>query len=437
MPLGLIDPKRSILNHRFFWYGFSAAALLSLINGLHRLYPMFPGIAYGKYDFTALFTERPWNAMDAVYIEFLPFIMGLAFFIPVSLSFSIWFFFWFWRLEYVFGAAVGFHYLPGFPGYWTQGMGAVCFMFFMFLFWARQHLWQIIRNIFSSKPDPRISQDGPHRFALFGLILGFAFLVGFCSLAGMSLWVAMAFMGGFYILCTVVTRVRVELGPPTHDFPFTIMPFITNMVGLKRVNTTSLAQLALFKFVDYGHRSNPMPHMMESLYMRERMRIRQTGLVFTAIIAAIVLGTVSGFAGNMYRNYWSVGQTWVGNWAFAELASQIQVHSRGVNSLYIVYFVIGIGITLGLVTMNRLFVWWPFHPLGYILGGEWMLRYLWFSIFLAWLIKWIILRFGGLDGHRKAVPFFVGITLGDGMMLALWNIYGNVFNRWTLGTVYW
>ncbi len=65
-----------------------------------------------------------------------------------------------------------------------------------------------------------------------------------------------------------------------------------------------------------------------------------------------------------------------------------------------------------------------------------MLRYLWFSIFIAWLIKWVVLKFGGLDIHRKAVLLFVGITVGDAVMIALWMIYGLVFNKWTLGAFY-
>ena len=439
-PLGLMSPRHSSLKNKFFWYGFGGAALLSIMNGLHRLYPIFPGPTYGKFDLGVLFTEKPWNAIDAVYVEFLPFIMGLAFFIPVSLSFSIWFFYWFWKMEMVLGSAIGVHYLPGFPGYWSQGMGAVIFMFIMFLFWARQHLWQVIQTVFrvqSSEITRKAENAGQYRFALIGLILGFLFLVIFFSYAGMTPWVAIFFIGGFYVVSTVVTRVRVELGPPTHDFPFTIMPLITNILGTKRIDASSLTQFALFKFIDYGHRSNPMPHIMESFYLADKLRVRQTGLILIGIILAIILGTVTGFGGNLKRCYTSIGQTWVGDWAFQELANQLRYHSGGTNTLYIIYFLAGGAITAGLAIMNRFFVWWPFHPLGYLLGGEWMLRYLWFSIFIAWLFKFIILRFGGLDAHRKAVPIFVGITIGDGTTLALWNIYGNVFNKWTLGTVYW
>jgi len=437
VPLGLIAPRFSILKDRFFWYGLSGALILSLINGLHRLYPRFPGLTYGKFDLGGLFTERPWNAIDVVYIEFLPFVMGLAFFIPVTLSLSIWFFYWFWKMEMVLGSVIGLHYLPGFPGYWMQGMGAVLFLFVLFLFWSKRHLVQVLKIVFR----PALSKDGSDRaqytVAIVGLLFGMGFLVFFCSYAGMALWIAALFLGLFYAVSTVMTRMRAELGPPTHDFPFVPMGFITNIFGTRRIDSSSLTQFAVFKFVDYGHRSNPMPSMLESLYLKDKLNVRQTGLVLSAMLIAIVLGTAVGFVGNLERSYRSVGQSWVGNWAFNELAGQLKYHSGETNLLYIVYLLVGGVIILVLVALSRYFIWWPFHPLGYLLGGEWMLRYLWFSIFIAWLIKWMVLRFGGLDAHRKAVPFFVGVVVGDSMMLSLWNIYGNLFNKWTLGAVYW
>jgi len=436
VPMGLIEPRRHVFNSRIFWYGFSGATLLSLLNGLHRLYPIIPGPTYGKYDLSQFFTEKPWNAMDAVYIEFLPFIIGLAFFIPLTLSFSIWFFYWFWKMEMVLGAIIGFHYLPGFPGYWTQGMGAVIAMFIMFLFWARQHLWNIIKSIFRPHNSEYSQESGLYTFAIIGLFLSFVFLVSFLYYAGMAPWVGILFIGGYYAVSTVVTRVRVELGPPTHDFPFDPMYFITSIFGTKRLDSSSLTQFAMFKFVDYGHRSSAMPHIMENLYLKERLQVKQTALIIGGMVIAIVVGSTLGLMGNVVRGYRYTAQTWVGDWAFPELANQLKYPS-GISYLYIIYLLIGVGIITILVTLSRYFVWWPFHPLGYIMGGEWMLRYLWFSIFIAWIIKWIVLKFGGLEAHRKAVPLFIGITVGDAVMLAIWRIIGVIFNRWTLDAFYW
>ncbi|MFC1713841.1 DUF6785 family protein [Candidatus Poribacteria bacterium] len=435
VPLGLADPKLPFYKEKLFWYAFGGAMLLSLVNGLHRLYPAVPGPTYGKFDLSALFTEKPWNVIEGVYIEFLPFVLGFAFFIPMSLSFSIWFFFWFWKMEMVLGSAVGVHYLPGFPGYGGQGMGAVMLMFAMFVFWSKRHLWQVLRAVFRARSS-EYSKDAPlYTFALLGIILSMIFLVSFCYYAGMKPWVSILFFGVFYVVTTVLTRARAELGPPTHDFPFVPTDAITNFLGTKMIDGSSLTNFAMLKFVDYGNRSSVMPHTLEALYLKDRLKVRQTWLVITAMIVAIILGSSAGLMGNVHRGYRDTAQIWAGR-GFPRLADWLKYPS-GTDYLYIVYCIIGAAITMVLATLNRYFVWWPFHPLGYILGGEWMLRYFWFSIFLAWMIKWIILKYGGMKAHRKAVPIFIGITVGDATMIALWSIYGTAFNRWTIGLLYW
>jgi hypothetical protein len=47
---------------------------------------------------------------------------------------------------------------------------------------------------------------------------------------------------------------------------------------------------------------------------------------------------------------------------------------------------------------------------------------LWFSIFLAWLAKSLVLRFGGSDAYHKTVPLFLGLALGDFFMIIFWVV---------------
>ncbi|NKB71095.1 MAG: hypothetical protein GKR89_28835 [Candidatus Latescibacteria bacterium] len=59
------------------------------------------------------------------------------------------------------------------------------------------------------------------------------------------------------------------------------------------------------------------------------------------------------------------------------------------------------------------FIGWPLHPLGYPIGPIWIMDHLWFNMFLAWLIKVVVLKYGGVGLYRKTRPFFLGLILGN------------------------
>src|SRR5205085_3333289 len=57
-----------------------------------------------------------------------------------------------------------------------------------------------------------------YRAAFLGLGAGFAGLVAFSVIGGMSPWLSAAFFLLFFAIVLVVCRIRAELGPPVHDF---------------------------------------------------------------------------------------------------------------------------------------------------------------------------------------------------------------------------
>jgi hypothetical protein len=79
---------------------------------------------------------------------------------------------------------------------------------------------------------------------------------------------------------------------------------------------------------------------------------------------------------------------------------------------------------LALSLLRQTFVWWPFHPIGYVLAGTPSMDYMWCPFFLGWLIKLVILRYGGIRIYRQALPFFLGLILGDYIVPTLWGLWG-------------
>jgi len=49
-------------------------------------------------------------------------------------------------------------------------------------------------------------------------------------------------------------------------------------------------------------------------------------------------------------------------------------------------------------------------------------------MFLAWAVKAALLRYGGISAYRKALPFFLGLILGDFVTGAAWSIIGSLTN---------
>jgi hypothetical protein len=65
---------------------------------------------------------------------------------------------------------------------------------------------------------------------------------------------------------------------------------------------------------------------------------------------------------------------------------------------------------------------WPLHPIGLLMGGGYLPALGWPSILLGWLLKVLILHFGGARLYRKAAPFFLGLIVGQLLAAAIWAI---------------
>lgn len=82
----------------------------------------------------------------------------------------------------------------------------------------------------------------------------------------------------------------------------------------------------------------------------------------------------------------------------------------------------GFGITAVLGYLRLRWTFWPLHPVGFLMLPTTPARVLWFSIFLGWLCKVIIVRFGGATLYQKAAPFFLGMIVGECIVAGMWAV---------------
>jgi hypothetical protein len=91
------------------------------------------------------------------------------------------------------------------------------------------------------------------------------------------------------------------------------------------------------------------------------------------------------------------------------------------------WFVVGAGFTFFLYVMRARFWWWPFHPLGFAIGAAWPALVYWSSFFVGWLVKSLVLRYGGAASYRRFRPFFLGLILGEFSAGILWALLSGLF----------
>ena len=71
------------------------------------------------------------------------------------------------------------------------------------------------------------------------------------------------------------------------------------------------------------------------------------------------------------------------------------LHPVSINKEGYVFTSIGAGVMLLLTFMRNRLLWWPIHPMGFAVGSTYPMQKVWFSIFIAWVIKAVILKYGG------------------------------------------
>jgi len=77
----------------------------------------------------------------------------------------------------------------------------------------------------------------------------------------------------------------------------------------------------------------------------------------------------------------------------------------------------------GLTLMRTRFLWWPFHPLGFVASlFGWPIDRYWFCIFLGWIAKVLTLKFGGHAAYRAGRPLAFGVVLGLSFVMTVWMI---------------
>ena len=430
----------SFLRNRLLWLSFAIPVLIHTANGIHSYFPTFPAFPL-RIRLDPMLSEKPWVAARPLWLYVFPSMVGFTYLIRLDVAFSIWVFFLFYKVQLVVGTAFGLSMQK------SMGYGSRAFASHMemggyitavvFFFWiGRHHFRRMFLGIFSPRGDEAQYRHNLEPIApgwiLPLLIIGILLSAFLLHAAGVSLVLSVGVIVLMGISSIMLTWMVIAGGLLHINSSFRAFDFYETALGSGRIGQASLAVLAVPAAIFRTKRGFLMPHIANAFKLSDGSRVNSRQLLIAMGVALFVAVILTCYfflrlvyhTGALNMQYWTfvtAPQT-----PFRWLEKQFQGPSE-TNWTNLSFVGLGIIVMSSLFLLRQRFFWWPLHPIGFVSSpGEWPMMNLWFSIFLGWLGKVIILRYGGLKAYRQARPLFLGLVLGDCFIGGIWAIIGMI-----------
>lgn len=448
---------------RSFWITASGVFAIHLINGLHQYDPShWPEVSI-SFNLSDVLANPPWSFTEYGFkVQTLYFcIVGFAFFMQSSVSFSIWFCYAvLLQLAYVNFAVVGAEFDS--PGRQADLWFGTLIPFAGTVLWVGRKHWSHVLGRMSGRRrrDGAVERYLPLSLAGWGLVACGAGMFAWLVVAGATVAGAGVLMAMLALIYLVVARIVAETGL---IFVQVSVPVNRPWVYLLQSLPASLAvrppPAAIFWS---GMVGGPLAHdVRESLppYATHALRVNELTTVgdrddraggrrgaggsggvgvIVCLVVALAVGFVVAGASTLFVEY-TYGAT-------LDRRPQSPINQYGVNSTPVNQVLsptndfraprdgpnethnhplhVGIGMVLsGACSLLRLrFAGWPLHPIGLLTCFSYPLERIWFSVFIGWLVKAVVVRFGGSNMIRSAGPAFTGLIIGEVTAAAFWLV---------------
>jgi len=434
----------SFFRNPLMWIGFSIAVFIQALRGLHEYFPDVPPFPL-DINTGQLFTEAPWNQIGGLNMTVWPVIVGITYLLTTEISFSFWFFYLFIKLQMVGAYVLGFN-----PNTLPRPIGGIGGDFRVFTFYqqigcyfayvaimawtGREHLRYVaMRALGRQKREAEESEEAlSYPVAFWGFVLSFGGLVAWSVAAGLSAPLAFLQWGCYLVIIIALTRIISEAGilfVQQGWGPLGTIGQITN-AGPNHwlLNAQSLPPAAMIQgglMTDL--RGFIMPSFIQGFKLAHDRKIPLKPLLALMLTCTLITAAMGTYF-NIKFGY-QLGGTALDSWysggasrAPADTANSLVRGVQDASYWNLAWVGVGVFLTYGMMLARSRFAWFPLHPIGLLISQSYPISAIWFSIFIGWMFKVLIMRFGGTDSYRKTTPLFLGLALGDVAMMLFWLV---------------
>jgi len=424
LPVQVVDDTFGLWRSKLWWAGIAISLGMGVWNTLVRIWPLLPAIPMG-IDYSAYVrNQHPWDLIPYQAVSWTPWYIGICYLMPLDLAFSLFVFDVLWVSEYVVAGHFGWCTNPfgGFPYGQDQTAGGFLAIVASFVWLDRRYFAQVARRVLGLRSQLRgESQEAfSYRAAALGAVIGFCYLWWLLSRGGVQSYIAPTFLLLYFAVAMALSRLRAQLGAPTHSVELAMPNFmLRNLLGTHLLGAKTLGMFTLMKPFLLEQRNSPVPLQLEALKSAERGRMQRRRLAIALAIAApfavlcyfwasIHVGYHMGLA----TGYTEQTMSSVPRWLTEELAADLrQPGGPGQSASMAMGF--GLLCTIILMALKLSISWWPLHPVAFPIALSATVQSMTLAIFVTWLVKAQLMRYGGLRAHLVALPFFLGLIAGD------------------------
>lgn len=456
------EGKLPVLRDRLFWIGFLLVFGIDFNNYLARFLPDILIPVRTSYDFTAFASLTPVLARGLGMTLFQPRIMfpvlGLAYFLSADVSFTMT------AMPFVFALIYGLFELRGvaFGGSRMLGAniqqsifaGGYFAILVMVMYTGRHYYMQVLRR---SLGLPGRGDIEP--YAVWGMrafLLCTALFVGQLVLAGLDWQLALVYTVLAFMVHIVVSRLIAETGcfvVGTYVYPCVMIWAFCGTAALGP--QTLLIMFLVSTVLVSGPGWAPMPFFVQALKLGDVYRLDVQRLLKWGV-AVVVLSLLVAIPATIYWQYQHGGPTltaptlsWTRRTASFPFENMVEVRQRlraqdlletseslngwrrlghlAPDGRQALAFFLALGIALVFCLARLRVAWWPLHPMGFVFLGGFPAYYLWFSFFLAWILKKAVTRYGGARLYERLKPLMVGIIAGSMLGALVPMLVGSVY----------
>ncbi len=407
----------TIFRSRLFWVGFLVVFLPILYNVGTYFTPGIPALEiYWKWYAIELGT-----GYQAVRFRIMPLVMAVTYLCPLDILGSM---FLFHLLALAKGAAmVRFGFTMGTEGVpltsrsilHLESYGTMLFIG-LWTFWlARGHLRQVWHQVRVGGGDPGERQR--YRLALFGLVTSAGYVIGFMYFTGMSLPLALIVFLVTTLTYLVIMKQIAATGCAyllTDWNHMKAKTFVHELLGTVHISQQSHIAFRFFSGrAFFGNLRLPawpaLPHVTRIFSLEHRPR-----WVVALIFTAFPVGFLVAVASTLEMAYMRDGLASISSGSIAHYDDTVTklANLRAVDPERWAVFLTGFFEGALLAFLRARWSWFPLHPVGVAFQNTIVGILFWFSLFLVWLIKLILLRYGGVRAYLSGKPFFYGLGIG-------------------------